>query len=539
MSDPIQIGGVIRGNINRASLDVLIVKPQSSSVYGKPIPLVYGANRLPGNVIWSPLEFQNTGGVGGDYQIGEALAFCEGPVVGLGRSWVGQSAPNNGLIGGPTAFVLYVGNRPQASAFAYRVASFNKTVQLTIAIPPTLDGSGHCNYTLTPVKASPISGSVWVGFSGGGYVYRESPLPGVLLNKVVNAAAIAGATDWCVSGAGPTYTLTFAGGLANAQVLIDYELSGVPYGVKYGGTSYVVTDTLDTGSTSSKSIPNISWEVFGFLFAGAANPNAADIVNDFLTNTTYGCGLTTAVEVTNGQDGTAASGYQRYCSQMGFLLAPAFIERKGALEHLKWLLDASNSDMVWSGNTLKIVPMGDTAIGTFTPYNAAVYALTNDDFLAAPGEEPISIVRKSAQDTFNDCPVEYTYADTTDAMATYAVATVDNPDQGNIQASGGELRKDSTISLKCIPSFAIADVISQIRARRSIYLRNTYRFKLGWRYSRLEPLDIVSLTEPVMGLVARLVRVRSIEENEAGELIVEAEEFIVGTGHAVARAYVP
>lgn len=51
-----------------------------------------------------------------------------------------------------------------------------------------------------------------------------------------------------------------------------------------------------------------------------------------------------------------------------------------------------------------------------------------------------------------------------------------------------------------------------------------YRFKLGWKYALLEPMDIVLLTDATLGLAEAAVRITQIEEDDNGELTVTAEE---------------
>ena len=69
-----------------------------------------------------------------------------------------------------------------------------------------------------------------------------------------------------------------------------------------------------------------------------------------------------------------------------------------------------------------------------------------------------------------------------------------------------------------------ATVAAQLLLQRKAYVRNTYKFKLGWRYVLLEPMDIVLLTDPTLGLAAAAVRVTAIAEDDNGELTVTAEE---------------
>ena len=60
--------------------------------------------------------------------------------------------------------------------------------------------------------------------------------------------------------------------------------------------------------------------------------------------------------------------------------------------------------------------------------------------------------------------------------------------------------------------------------QRKAYVRNTYKFKLGWKYVLLEPMDIVLLTDGTLGLAGAAVRITAIEEDDNGELTVTAEE---------------
>jgi len=65
---------------------------------------------------------------------------------------------------------------------------------------------------------------------------------------------------------------------------------------------------------------------------------------------------------------------------------------------------------------------------------------------------------------------------------------------------------------------------AQLGLQRKAYIRNSYKFKLGWRYSLIEPMDIVLLTDTALGLDAAAVRLTAIAEDDNGELTVTAEE---------------
>ncbi|HET7864015.1 MAG TPA: phage tail protein, partial [Burkholderiaceae bacterium] len=95
------------------------------------------------------------------------------------------------------------------------------------------------------------------------------------------------------------------------------------------------------------------------------------------------------------------------------------------------------------------------------------------------------------------------------------------------------------VTLHVICDVAIARNVAQILLQRELYVRNTYQFTVGWRYGRLEPMDIVTLTEPGLGLDQTLVRIVSVDENEGGELAVEAEDLTIGVATAQAYATQP
>ena len=60
--------------------------------------------------------------------------------------------------------------------------------------------------------------------------------------------------------------------------------------------------------------------------------------------------------------------------------------------------------------------------------------------------------------------------------------------------------------------------------QRRLYVRNSYKFKLGWRYALLEPMDIVLISDAALGLSRAAARVTQIEEDQNGELTITAEE---------------
>ena len=105
-------------------------------------------------------------------------------------------------------------------------------------------------------------------------------------------------------------------------------------------------------------------------------------------------------------------------------------------------------------------------------------------------------------------------------------------DQASIELYG--LRPMSPIQCYWICDASVAALVAQNILQRSLYIRNTYQFRLGWKYCLLEPMDLVTLTEgDANGLQNVPVRITSIEESETGDLTVTCEDAPPGVSHGI------
>ncbi|MBF0463131.1 MAG: hypothetical protein HQL87_17325 [Magnetococcales bacterium] len=93
---------------------------------------------------------------------------------------------------------------------------------------------------------------------------------------------------------------------------------------------------------------------------------------------------------------------------------------------------------------------------------------------------------------------------------------------------------DTVACCRLTQASAVAMAVAQNILQNSLYVRNTYTFKLGWEYCLLEPTDYVTLTDLGAGLDHTPVRITSIEEDEGGLLSIEAEDAPPGiSSHAL------
>jgi hypothetical protein len=245
------------------------------------------------------------------------------------------------------------------------------------------------------------------------------------------------------------------------------------------------------------------------------------IVSDFMSSPTAGVGFPSS------KMGSLTT-FKTYTQALGLFLSPALTEQVQASQTLTDLLTATNSDLVWSQGLLKIVPYGDTTVTgngvTYTPDVTPIYDLTDDDFLLNGADDPIIIKRKTQADAYNCIQIEYR-----DRSSDYNLAIAEATDLANIDLYGR--RTQSPIAMHAICDQAVAVAVAQMVLQRTLYIRNTYEFTLGWRFCLLEPMDVVTITHTLLGLDHLQVRISEITEDPEGGLSVIAEEFPFGVAH--------
>ena len=272
----------------------------------------------------------------------------------------------------------------------------------------------------------------------------------------------------------------------------------------------------------SASLANHSFEVISDITLSETvhDANPADVIQDLITNPHYGAAPD--IEIDNLEE------FRTYCAAANLLISPAITEQRPAHEIINEIVEAVNCAIVPSPDGLKIRSYGDTAVSgngvTFTPDLTPAYHLTDDDFIG--DDQPVRVKRSRDTDAFNHCQIEYV-----NRFNQYNTETVEAKDQANIEMFGLRTQDPVKYDFFCEPKIARHAV--QLLLQRKLYVRNEYEFDLGWKYCRLEPMDIVTLTDESLGLDRFPVRITRIEEDEDGLLTVTAEELAVGSRSAV------
>src|SRR6516164_6129 len=312
--------------------------------------------------------------------------------------------------------------------------------------------------------------------------------------------------------------------------------------VNYSGTCVVTATPIDLGP--SPAIPNLGFELSALLYntGGSDFPldaNPGNVITDFLTNPRYGAEFPAANldTLTTTIFGTSIGDY---CQAFGLLISVSLDGQQKASQWLQGIARLLNTAIVCSGELLKFIPFGDIAYAAngavWNPNLVPVYSLTDKDLLpwhphqdgADPEigqDDPIIVTRTNPADAFNWFSIEYL-----DRQNFYNSTVLAVYDQGAIDQYG--LRIGDSLPGKCFASAGSAQVAAQLYLQRTQYIRNTpYKFQIGWDKALLEPMDLVLLTGSAGDsyLVNEAVRVLSIEENDNGDLTVEAEKVQTGT----------
>jgi len=389
------------------------------------------------------------------------------------------------------------------------------------------------------------------GGKGGGQQYKYS------------ASVIMGLCQGPIAGIGTVWWDKNIGALSSlpAAVYLGNDGQGAdPYwqtyhsakALGYSGTAIIVANNFAMGNTAT--LPNFSFEVQGLLSLSGTNgldANPAAIVSDFLTNPRYGAGFPAA---NLGDLGL----YSAYCQALGLLLSPVLDTQQEAQQCLADIAKLTNSAIVWSGGLLKIIPYGDQPItgngAAYIPDTTPIYSLDEDDFIiqessvgsgsgVTPGgaalrsgsgpitggfsDDPVRIHRSTPADANNSIQLECL-----DRSNNYNTAIVEAFDQSSIELYG--VRRETSIKARAIVDpVNVGPLVAQLLLQRAQLFRNTYQFKLGWKYCLLEPMDLVQINDPRLGASSFTVRITAVEEDEEGTLSITAEDFFGGYSTAV------
>lgn len=279
--------------------------------------------------------------------------------------------------------------------------------------------------------------------------------------------------------------------------------------------------------------------------SGIPTADMALVIQDFLTNDQYGVecfpadNLDTAWLLSSSAATTTGDGaLQTYLRALGIGMSPCLDSTETAQSILGRWAQLCNFAPVWgtnaSGMALKCIPYGDETVSgngvVYLPNLGVVYDLDDDDYLGDSSADPVSATVKDFIDCYNVVRLEVSSDD-----GFFAGVPVEARDEDAISKAGGT-RIMPTVTAHEIVGVDVGAIVSQLLLQQGLYWRNTYQVKLPETFCLLEPMDMVSLTDPILGLNETPCRITQIDEDENGELTVTLQEFVPGVSTAVAYA---
>ena len=303
---------------------------------------------------------------------------------------------------------------------------------------------------------------------------------------------------------------------AVAQAPWPYMTSKHPdKALPYSGLAYMagVVDLGDRGS-----LPQYNFEVYGKLrdTGDGVDVNPADYIEHVLQSV----GADVQIE--------GIENFRAYCKAADILIStPPSQKSAKAQQIINDIAEITNSLVFWSTDRLKIVPLADKPIGTWTPANQIQYDLTADDFIAGTDGQLILYKRKDTSEAYNEATVEFI-----NRANSYEKETVSFEVVADVQRNG--LKPASKKTAHYLYTKARAQYYAEQLAMKRLYAKTQYTFRLDWAFCTLEVGDLVTLTDEACQLNKQIVVITAVNEAADGQLEFTAEGKPAGT-YAPAR----
>lgn len=273
----------------------------------------------------------------------------------------------------------------------------------------------------------------------------------------------------------------------------------------YSGLAYMA-GVIDLGNGGA--MPSFNFEVKGKLTetGDGVDVNPADYILYILKKVGLG-----SLEVEGIEN------YRKYCKEADMLISTPSddLDAKAAREIVNDIANLTNAYVFWSNNRLKIVPRADRPVGKWKPDRQIRYNLTPDDFIPQSGGVGVSYSRKDSSEIYNRVSVEFL-----NRSNSYEKEVVNYQDNDDIKEFG--VRQASTAKAHYIYTKTRAVKLAEELCRKNKYERVKYTFKLDWAFCRLEPGDLVMLTDPIMGIEKQPAMIDSVTEGTNGVLTFTA-----------------
>lgn len=569
--------GILGGGSNAKQKTAIGSLQFQTSQKGGIIPLVYGTTRVAPNLIdyddfiATPASSGVKGKGGGagksggqqyNYSASVILGVCQGPIAGIGTVWWDKNtAPLAGLPGlstinlgadGQTADPFWATNHP-TKALGYsgtaNVTLDNYRLGMTASLPNfSFEVSGaEADSGINGFDANPaaiISDFLTNPRYGAGFPAANLDSLTVFSEYCAAAglflAPLLDTQQEAQQALGNITKITNSAIVWSGALLKIVPYGDQPLSVTY--TTVAISGTIVAGDTLSLTFT---------IAAIPTSPITVEYSASLADQTSYTSAAAGLAEQVAGNGTLSSYGIFASCSVNSLVI----VAQQGPVAITG---SASGSETITVGPT--------SAPYAFVPNTIVLYSLGEDDFVVqessvgtnlgvTPGgpalrsgagpitgsftDDPVHIVRSAPADANNMIEIEVLARSNS-----YNTTVVEAFDQASIDLYG--VRRDTSFKANAIVDATYTGAIAaQLLLQRSLYFRNTYSFRLGWKYCLLEPMDLVQITDPRLGAGALTVRITAVEEDDEGTLSITAEDFFAGYSTAIlypkqaASGYVP
>ncbi len=500
---------------------------------GKGVPLLYGTNKLSGDLIWTRdfyyYAYQNrSGGASGGKGFGAGsggsasgsttiyyfaallYAICEGPISGIiavrnGSNWTFF----NGYWDPRVWPVVTSGNTPVPAQGGYEAypllsqlpgspTSFSNQLPIWIQNTSLAQLAAYEANDMMNIQngISPINNS--------GFMYDGTHFDHVPNTNVWESESMTGSIG-----------LTF-------QAPPPYISSRYPSeAIPYSRVAYAFFPSFQMGQSASPPNPEFwvigmgAYDVTGTITGTPvfdASPYV--IIYDLLTDPVHGLGASGAYIDSMTQ-------FNNFCVASGMFLSASINGQQQIQQIIQLITQQTVAETWWSESRLKAMPWYDqTVVGygkTFTPSSTISYQLTNDHFLQSSSAGPLAMSRTAVFDTFNQFSTNFN-----NRAINYSTDTATIDDLGNQILYG--IRPAPATQGQYIADATVAFVSCTLQMQKQLYSRRTFTFKLPYIFSLLEPFDIITITDTAAAIVALPCRVLSTKFNKDYTIDVQAQE---------------
>ncbi len=318
--------------------------------------------------------------------------------------------------------------------------------------------------------------------------------------------------------------LTFFGG-SLGQTPWSYMQSKYPGSAfGYTGLCYVGANPIALGS--SATLPCYNYEVVGLnIFPGGSGLDAhfCDAFRTLLSDAFLGVGFPSA-------NIDAWTSCYAYWAANGYLGSVVLDTQTSAADAFSAIIETGNVGAVMSGGLLKLIPYGDTTcVGNgyaYTPNTTPVATLKWTDLLPpsekqageSGSEDPLQVSQRAPDDCWN-----YVQAAWCNRLNDYNNEPINEQNDAFIASYGRRI--ESAQTWDWITTASAAAWALSLRLKRQCYIRNTFKFWLSWRFSYIEPMDILMLP------TGETVRITQVVDSADGRLAFEAEQANYGSSN--------